>query len=64
MAILRRTSPARPVIGPTQRFLDLEDDATEAKADDRALEAAKDWIDAHPARENLYPPRTGFTPLI
>ncbi|HKX40634.1 MAG TPA: hypothetical protein VJO99_05720 [Burkholderiaceae bacterium] len=48
----------------SQRFLDLEDYATEAKADDRALEAAKDWIDAHPARENLYAPRTGFTPLI
>ena len=47
----------------SQRFLDLEDYATETRADDRALEAAKDWIDAHPARERLYAPRTGFAPL-
>jgi hypothetical protein len=47
----------------SQRFLDLEDFASEAKADDRALEAAKDWIDAHPQRERLDAPRTGFAAL-
>jgi hypothetical protein len=47
----------------SQRFLDLEDYSSEAKADDRALEAAKDWIDAHPQRERLDGPRTGFAAL-
>jgi len=47
----------------SQRFLDLEDFSSEAKADDRALEAAKDWIDAHPQREPLDGPRTGFAAL-
>jgi hypothetical protein len=47
----------------SQRFLDLEEYPSEAQADDRALEAAKDWIDAHPARERLDAPRTGFSAL-
>jgi len=48
----------------SQRFLDLEEFSSEALADDRALEAAKDWIDAHPQqRERLDAPRTGFAAL-
>lgn len=49
--------------GRSQRFLDLEDYDTELRADDRALEAAKDWIDSHPARERLDAPRSGFAPM-
>lgn len=41
--------------GRSQRFLHLEDYATEARADDRGLEAAKDWIDEHSAGEPVRP---------
>ena len=35
----------------SQRFLDLEDFATEEQADERALSAAKEFIDAQHDRE-------------
>ena len=49
--------------GRSQRFLDLEEYSSELSADDRALEAAKDWIDSHPVRERLDAPRSGFAPM-
>jgi len=41
----------------SQRFLDLDDFATEAEADERAIAGGKDWIDAQARLEATEPVR-------